>query len=129
MIAGSLKEYSSEESAENFIKTVKIEKKSRRKLRKKAGQVFQSDRSLITQARNHWTNITDSSWPCTKKRPFCLFKRELLKEMGSVGQGRDEEKENKVTMVTHPMKVTKVTEREEGEEKENSNPKKRKTRK
>eukprot|EP00116_Pleurobrachia_bachei_P003188 sb/3463450/ len=43
----------------------------------KSIKLIQSDGTLATVARNHWAKIVTSTWPCSKKRPFSLARRNL----------------------------------------------------
>ena len=40
-------------------------------------KVEAEDGTLATLARNHWTNIGNSKWPCSNDRSFSLTKRRL----------------------------------------------------
>eukprot|EP00116_Pleurobrachia_bachei_P002990 sb/3463252/ len=40
-------------------------------------KLLSDDGTLATVARNHWTKIESSTWPCSEKRPFSLARRKL----------------------------------------------------
>eukprot|EP00116_Pleurobrachia_bachei_P004390 sb/3464652/ len=50
------------------------------------GKIQPLDGRLATLARNYWVLIGNSSWPCSRQRPFTLVKRQLVGEVDQVGK-------------------------------------------
>eukprot|EP00116_Pleurobrachia_bachei_P002554 sb/3462816/ len=63
----------------NFTNAVKAEKEKDPKKSVKPIQL-PADGTLSNLARNHWNRISNTTWPCSQKRPFCLVKRKLEKD-------------------------------------------------
>ena len=76
--------------AVNFTNVVKAERLADKDSKIPA---IPNDGTLATLARNNWSEEAGSTWPCSKKRPFCLVRRKLDTEGVEKKGEKEREKE------------------------------------